>query len=195
MLVGRRPEEVRWCRKGRPDGVVGRELGVGDIVRALAALAKAVDDGRGIPREGVLGADGLTNALGGAFEEEEDALTFDEGTTEVAPLLLLPMRLRCVSVMEKMACERDDWAFMSVSFVRRRTLPCWRLRMTSSFELTFVSRRPDQMILPSLSSRMETVGRSETGVDGSGFDRRSSRSCAGKAIKRRVQLRFSEIPA
>jgi hypothetical protein len=65
---------------------------------------------------------------------------------------------------------------MSVSFVRRRTLPCWRLRMTSSLEWTLVSLRPDQMILPSLSSRIETVGRSETGVEGSGFDKRSSRS-------------------
>ena len=58
MLAGRRPEDVRWWSRGKPDGVVGRELGVGDIVRALATLAKAADDGRGIPREGVLGADG-----------------------------------------------------------------------------------------------------------------------------------------
>ena len=36
----------------------------------------------------------------------------------------LPVYFLCVSVREKIACERDDWAFMSVSFVRRIEAPC-----------------------------------------------------------------------
>ncbi len=35
----------------------------------------------------------------------------------------LPVNFFCVSVKEKMACEREDWAFMSVSFVRRIEVP------------------------------------------------------------------------
>jgi hypothetical protein len=35
-------------------------------------------------------------------------LALEKGTPEFPPLLLLPTRLRCVSVIEKMACERDD---------------------------------------------------------------------------------------
>lgn len=35
----------------------------------------------------------------------------------------LPVYFFCVSVREKMACEREDCAFMSVSFVRRIEAP------------------------------------------------------------------------
>lgn len=35
----------------------------------------------------------------------------------------LPVNFFCISVNEKIACERDDWAFMSVSFVRRMEVP------------------------------------------------------------------------
>jgi hypothetical protein len=34
-----------------------------------------------------------------------------------------PVYFFCMRVMEKMACEREDWAFMSVSFVRRMAVP------------------------------------------------------------------------
>ena len=34
-----------------------------------------------------------------------------------------PAYLRCVKVSEKIACDRDDWAFISVSFVRRIAVP------------------------------------------------------------------------
>ena len=40
----------------------------------------------------------------------------------------LPVYLRWVSVREKMACEREDCAFMSVSLVRRIEAPC-RIRL------------------------------------------------------------------
>ena len=35
----------------------------------------------------------------------------------------LPVNFLCVKVREKIACERDDCAFMSVSFVRRIAAP------------------------------------------------------------------------
>jgi hypothetical protein len=74
-----------------------------------------------------------------------------------------PVNLRCVSVKEKMAWEREDWAFMSVSFVRRSDVPCrmslWEFRenacipcetnaypMTSAGLRTETSRSPPIMI-------------------------------------------------
>jgi hypothetical protein len=39
-----------------------------------------------------------------------------------------PVYFFWVSVREKMAWERDDWAFISVSFVRRMEVP-WRIRL------------------------------------------------------------------
>lgn len=34
-----------------------------------------------------------------------------------------PFHFFCVKVREKMACDRDDWAFISVSFVRLMDVP------------------------------------------------------------------------
>ena len=39
-----------------------------------------------------------------------------------------PVNFFCVKLREKMACEREDWAFMSVSFVRRMDVP-FRMRL------------------------------------------------------------------
>lgn len=39
-----------------------------------------------------------------------------------------PVNFFWIRVREKMACDRDDWAFMSVSLVRRMEVP-WRMRL------------------------------------------------------------------
>ena len=39
-----------------------------------------------------------------------------------------PVNLRWMRVREKMAWEREDWAFISVSFVRRIDVP-WRIKL------------------------------------------------------------------
>ena len=56
-----------------------------------------------------------------------DTLGGDRGVErppELPPLALpAPECLRWMRVKEKMACERDDWAFMSVSLVRRSEEP------------------------------------------------------------------------
>ena len=80
----------------------------------------------------------------------------------------------CVKVREKMACDREDCAFMSVSFVRRIELPflsklqkvraCYIFLVlrkaahliTSWAFLTLTSRSPPHIIWPSLSSRICT---------------------------------------
>lgn len=36
---------------------------------------------------------------------------------------IVPAHFFCVRVSEKMACEREDWAFISVSLVRRIDVP------------------------------------------------------------------------
>lgn len=58
-------------------------------------------------------------------------------------------------VSEKMACDRDDVAFIPVSPVFRLADPSYRYCMTSVRLRTLTSRTPDQMILPSRSSRIE----------------------------------------
>lgn len=39
-----------------------------------------------------------------------------------------PVYFFCVKVRENIACDREDWAFMSVSFVRRIEVPL-RIRL------------------------------------------------------------------
>jgi hypothetical protein len=52
-----------------------------------------------------------------------------------------PVNLRWVSVREKMAWERDDCAFMSVSFVRRTDVPC-RMRLWDTFQHAYTHAKP-----------------------------------------------------
>lgn len=67
LLVGRKPDDALGCSIGRPDGVVGLDPGVGDMVLELTELA-TMEAGRGIPLAGVLGAaEGAEKALGGAL--------------------------------------------------------------------------------------------------------------------------------
>ena len=162
---------------GRPDGVVGRDPAVGLIVLE----AGPTEEGRGIPLAGLPGiADGVDGAGPFAAAKAEGGADAEAGKDEPGPAdgggATPPTRFRWVRVSEKIACEREDWAFMSVSFVRRRAVPERRLAMTSSFEATLISLRPDQMMCPSLSSRIDSCGRSEAGIDGSDEDSRSSRS-------------------
>lgn len=84
-------------------GVEGRPPKVGDATRlAPAAEDPYMDPGRA-RREG-------ERPPGGSGEEDRG------GGLE-------PAYFFCVSVREKIACERDDWAFMSVSLVRRMDVP------------------------------------------------------------------------
>lgn len=69
---------------------------------------------------------------------------------------IVPVYFFCVRVKEKMACDRDDWAFMSVSFVRRMEEPCLMRDMTSAVLFTGTSLNPLQRIVPSFSSRIWT---------------------------------------
>ena len=74
---------------------------------------------------------------------------------------------RWTSVSEKMACDRDDCAFMSVPAVCRTREPIASAAITSAADRTLSSRRPDQMIVPSLASRIDSAGRSDSGMSGS----------------------------
>ncbi len=51
-----------------------------------------------------------------------------------------PVYFFCVSVRENMACEREDWAFISVSFVRRSEVPC-RIRLRRMVTFDFIHRK------------------------------------------------------
>lgn len=72
-----------------------------------------------------------------------------------------PVYFRWVMVSEKIACEREDWSFIAVDPVCRTLEPEERFCITSKAERTALSRRPDQMMCPALSSRIVTGVRSE----------------------------------
>lgn len=94
-----------------------------------------------------------------------------------------PVNFFCVRVSENIAWDREDWAFMSVSLVRRIEVPflskltkkkklgCYTSPshkkpahpITSLAFLTFTSRSPPHMMWPSLSSRICTSRRPPLG--------------------------------
>ena len=127
----------RWLKR-LPLGVEGRPPGVGLETR---------DDGRLLSDARCCG-----NRLAG------------DGGGAIAGL---SSPRRWTSVSEKMACDRDDCAFMSVPAVCRTREPIASAAITSAADRTLSSRRPDQMIVPSLASRIDSAGRSPSGMSGS----------------------------
>jgi len=101
-------------------GVEGRPLKVGDETRFAALDVVAyIEPGRA-RRDG--------ERPGGCGDDERGGWP-------------VPVYFFWVNVSEKMACERDDWAFMSVSFVRRMAVPFLRSLQAVSGKISKVARR------------------------------------------------------
>jgi hypothetical protein len=62
-----------------------------------------------------------------------------------------PVYFFCVRVREKIACEREDCAFMSVSFVRRMAVP-FRSRLEKHLHSQCLKNCADEIILRQLTT-------------------------------------------